>query len=77
MSFKIETIKVPTNSSMYPFDELEVEENNSFFVPGRKSCNFGSTVTNAKRRPSNKGKEFMTETRTEKGVSGVRVWRIK
>lgn len=53
----------------YPFDKLEPGD--SFFVPGKKSM--GSTVQSAMKRYNIK---LVAVTREEKGVVGVRVWRL-
>jgi hypothetical protein len=57
----------------YPFAELDV--GHSFFVPGKTTSGISSSVANARTRMP--GRKFVTNTVTENGVTGVRVWRVQ
>jgi hypothetical protein len=57
----------------YPFAELDV--GHSFFVPGKTTSGISSSVANARTRMH--GRKFVTNTVTENGVTGVRVWRVQ
>lgn len=64
-----------------PFGAMKVGD--SFFIPaappwGTKPNNISSKLSYAKRmwRESHPGQDFTARTVTEKGVTGVRVWRV-
>lgn len=72
--FEIDTdIPIPTQRACrrmtYPLRDLEVGQ--SFFAPGKKRVNVGFMIR--KLAP----KRFVTQIRTEDGVTGIRVWRAE
>lgn len=70
MEIKIDkNIPMPKLKIHYPFKELEIGD--SFFVPGKKITDFGGSINNAKP------KKFTLKSVEEKGVKGIRIWRIK
>jgi hypothetical protein len=71
MTIKIDqNIPFPSVASRYPFGEMERGE--SFFVPNGRT----STITTAKHAAKLEGRKFSARAVEEKGIKGVRVWRI-
>lgn len=56
--------------SKYPYDKLKIGQ--SFFIPGAKTV-FTMFIANKNLAP----KHFASRKRTENGVVGRRVWRVK
>lgn len=80
-AFKIDkNVPIPSRSkhtvSKYPFAQLEVGD--SFFAPGKKNTGFSGIVQNFYRNHRDKTDcKFSIRTVVEKGVKGVRIWRVK
>ncbi len=76
---------VPTRKSKYPFDDMQVKTNNTFFVGSVTANTMHAAVTRYKGTEEGAGKEFTVRTVEEviKGQKndlpqiGVRIWRIK
>ena len=62
-------VPMPPSKTLYPFAQMEIGD--SFFVPNKTTSSFSGTIAN--RRP----KKFKSSAVMEKGVKGVRVWRIE
>lgn len=63
--------------SIYPWGALEVGD--SFFVPGKETNKFGSTLATGRKQfhdaEGNKTRDFKAANVTENGIAGLRVWR--
>lgn len=80
MSYKIDkNVPVPAElrgrKAKYPFKEMEVGD--SFFIPKTETAR--TTLYNASATPRlvKLGFKFTMQTKTENGVEGFRVWRVK
>ena len=72
--FKVEKgIPIQSWGTSYPWDEMEVGD--SFFAEGKKINVLTSAVSS--RRKKYPEETYAARTRTENGVKGVRVWRVK
>ena len=72
----------PGRPPKYPFERLTIGQ--SFFVPLKDLESSSKTNTPQQRFSSsltyyryNTYKDFKSHKRTEKGIEGIRVWRIK
>lgn len=78
--FKIEKgVSIPPKgvgirkAEKYPFRDMEVGD--SFFVPGAKTLRIASACAGATKFLGN-GHKFSVRKVEEKGIAGVRCWRI-
>jgi hypothetical protein len=64
-------IPVPSRGARrrYPIATMKIGD--SFFVPGVEAQALSSTIAN------NRPKKFTRRTVVERGIRGVRVWRVK
>lgn len=69
---KIPPIKKIKRKTLYPWEKMKIGD--SFFVAEKNLADMRSQVSHAKRKYSN---NYYTDRWIEKGVKGVRVWRIK
>jgi hypothetical protein len=75
----------PPRESKYPFADMGIETNNTFFVAGAKSNTVHSAITRFTSTEAGKDKKFSVRTVHEvvegeeaKGEQeGVRVWRVQ
>lgn len=65
-------VPIPEKQMRYPWKQLKV--GHSFFVPGKTPQDIGACRQYATRTL---GYKFVSRKLTERGVVGVRVWRIE